>query len=162
VTVKALLDDIDAPMEQEWTDANACLQSSSLQRTGGGYLGFTGGHAHVDDLTVDGWDESAWKTEMVEKFDVNANGYAARSGAVRRVRVGGAAVRRYPSYALTGPLIWTTGRPRARSWCRRKAITIGCICPYGHTDMDALASMQSTNLARPCHGSEVLRAAMSA
>ena len=69
-----------APSEQNWTDANACMTSTAFPCDGGG-LGFGGGNLYIDDMTVEGWDDSAWVVQAVEAFTTDANGHAGHRPA---------------------------------------------------------------------------------
>ena len=75
----------DPPTEPQWSAADVCFRADAdrYARTDGGSLGFTGGYAYIDDMTVEGWDADAndWLVQAVETFNIDANGHAGHQPA---------------------------------------------------------------------------------
>ncbi|MCG8512097.1 MAG: hypothetical protein MI741_23015 [Rhodospirillales bacterium] len=79
LTVKCLVDNVDAPSEADWTAKAACCTTSDLDFTGGRFGFLDGDKVYVDDvtLTIDQDDNGTYETtEHVEDFEMNANGFA--------------------------------------------------------------------------------------
>jgi YD repeat-containing protein len=43
--------------------------------------GFIHGNLYIDNLTIEGWENSLWAKQAVERFTINANGYAEQKPA---------------------------------------------------------------------------------